>query len=244
MPIRVHSRLSRRGRALIIAATLVAAVATAGPAAAGIRTASRSATGTTAASAQIQPPAARGSLRIRGQFRDGGTVVAAGLHWRPGRLPTGDRLLSFEVGYTWAACSGRGCAPGADSTVTPFAARRYIVGHADVGRKLELTETATEVVETNPATFAFSVFHSKRQYTAARTVRGYRACRPPVSEFVDGLPEATTGSAEEYFRVDPPHYSTVDGTATQRYRIDGGGWHAMPRGRFSIPGICASVRIG
>ncbi len=57
-----------------------------------------------------------------------------------------------------ARCSpGRDvCRPAADTTATPFAARRYVVGHADTGRLLQLTETATEVVETDPATFAFS----------------------------------------------------------------------------------------
>ncbi len=38
--------------------------------------------------------------------------------------------------------------------------RRYIAGHADTGKRLRLTETATEVVETDPATFAFTVVHS------------------------------------------------------------------------------------
>ncbi|HEY2306367.1 MAG TPA: hypothetical protein VGI05_10855, partial [Streptosporangiaceae bacterium] len=112
----------------------------------------------TAAAPQFPPPRHHGTLRITGSLRDGGTVRAAGLSWRPGRLPAGDRLLSFEVGYSWNACTSAGkCAAGADTTATPFAARHYVVGHADASRFLKVTETASEVVETSPATFAFSV---------------------------------------------------------------------------------------
>src|SRR5262249_46359832 len=85
----------------------------------------------------------------------GRAVLASG---RRGALPPGDRLLSFEVGYSWSACPAAGqCRPAADTTATPFAARRYVAGHADTGRFLTVTETATEVVETSPATFSFSV---------------------------------------------------------------------------------------
>ena len=48
-----------------------------------------------ASAAKLRPPQHRGTLRITGSLRDGGTVRAAGLSWRPGRLPPGDRLLSF-----------------------------------------------------------------------------------------------------------------------------------------------------
>src|SRR5215468_4689604 len=112
-----------------------------------------------------------------GLLRDGSPLRAAGLSWRPSQLPPGDKLLSFEVGYVWRACSarsggrGRHCVKGADATVTPFAARRYVAGHADTGKYLKITETATEVVETDPATFTFRVIRSSRSYTARRTVR-------------------------------------------------------------------------
>ena len=80
-------------------------------------------------------PRRHGRLRITGRLRDGGMVAAAGLGWRPGRLPRGDHLLSFEVGYAWRACdqAGRRCVTGAGTTATPFAARRYQVGHARGG---------------------------------------------------------------------------------------------------------------
>ena len=56
--------------------------------------------------------------------------------------------------------AARGCVAAADATATPFAARRYLVGHVDTGRYLRLTETAAEVVETDPATFAFRVIRT------------------------------------------------------------------------------------
>ena len=118
--------------------------------------------------ARIQPPVATGRLRIAGHPRDGGTVAARGLRWRPGALPAGDRLLSFEVGYSWQACAAGTCAAGADATATPFAARLYVVGHADTGRRLRLTETATEVVRTTARNFKFKVLRVSRAVTAAR----------------------------------------------------------------------------
>src|SRR5579862_7095929 len=73
----------------------------------------------------IPGPVATGTLAIHGVLRDGGAAAAAGLTWRPARLPHGDRLLSFEVAYTWQSCAAGSCRPGADTTSTPFAARRY-----------------------------------------------------------------------------------------------------------------------
>ena len=95
----------------------------------------------------------RGTLRITGQPRDGALVTASGLAWHAPRLPRGMKLLSFEVAYTWQSCapSGRRCTAAADSTATPFAARQYRAGHADTGRRLRVTETAAEVVQTQGA---------------------------------------------------------------------------------------------
>src|SRR5271165_5951818 len=105
---------------IALAASALAGVTTASPAAA-------------AATVAIAPPIATG------QLRDGGVVAATGLSWRPGDLPHNDRLLSFEVSYGWQACpvgGTHGCRAGADTTVTPFAASRYIVGHADTGLRI------------------------------------------------------------------------------------------------------------
>jgi hypothetical protein len=187
--------------------------------------------------AAISPPVSRGTLRIAGLLRDGSPVRATGLSWRPSRLPPGDRLLSFAVGHVWRACTarsggrGRHCVKGADATVTPFAARRYVAGHADTGKYLKITETATEVVETDPATFTFRVIRSSRSYTARRTVRRYPSGLPPVSGFLNGLPEHHTASRQEYFRVSQPHYRAASGPVAQSYRVDHGPWRPMPHGR-------------
>jgi hypothetical protein len=182
----------------------------------------------------IGQPVPQGTLRVDGRLRDGSTVRAAGLSWRPSPLPPGTRLLSFEVGYVWQACAarsgGRGtqCAKGADAVVTPFAARRYIVGHGDTRRYLKVTETATEVVETSPATFAFSVVRASRSYTAPHKVARYPYAQRPVSGFLNGLPEPRTGSNQEYFQVSPPHYNAANGPVSQSYRVDGGPWWPLP----------------
>ena len=149
-----------------------------------------------AVAAGIPAPVAHGSLRVAGALRDGGTVQARGLRWRPGALPAGDRLLSFEVAYAWRSCpaSGGPCTAAATG-VAPFAARRYVVAHADTGRRLELTETATAVVETDPATFSFRVVHAARRVTTRRTVAPYERRRAPRTAFVNGLPPRSTGSA-------------------------------------------------
>jgi hypothetical protein len=124
-----------------------------------------------AAAAAISPSVPRGTLRIAGLPRDGSTVRADGLSWQPSWLPLGDKLLSFEVGYGWQACAARSvgqgtrCVNGADTTVTPFAARRYVVGHADTGKYLKITETATEVVETDPRPPSRSASSTRRAAT-------------------------------------------------------------------------------
>ena len=185
---------------------------------------------------RITPPLASGRLRIAGALSDGGTVSATGLRWRPGRLPAGDRLLSFEVGYAWKACRAGSCRPAADSTATRFAARRYIAGHADTGRRLMVIETATEVVRTKGASFSFRVLRARRSAAASAVVAPFPRGRRPVSEFVNGLPEARTGSPEEYFQVDAPHYAAADGQAAQRFAIDGGRWQPMPARRVFYTG--------
>jgi hypothetical protein len=203
----------------------------AGIAVAGLALAqTQSAAVSAAASPRIPPPAHQGTLRIAGSLRDGAVVTATGLSWRAPRLPKGTRLLSFEVAYTWQSCaaSGRQCVSTADATVTPFGAERYRVGHGDTGRLLRVTETASAVVETNPATFGFKVVRRSVSRLATVSVRAYPARQRPATEFVNGTPERRTASDEEYFQVDPPHYNTVDGRPVQRYRIDDRPWRALP----------------
>ncbi len=195
---------------------------------------------TAAPSRAPTPPQRSGMLRIAGVLRDGATVSAAGLSWRPGRLPKGDRLLSFVVAYTWQSCGTR-CTTAADHTVAPFAAARYAAGHADIGRRLRLTETATETVETDPAKFSFETVSASASVASTGVVGAYPAGRAPRTEFVNGLPERSTASDAEYFQVDPPHYATASGGPAQSYRVDGGRWRPMPRYHLFYTGL---LRVG
>ncbi len=200
-----------------------------------------------ARAAGIAPPVPHGTLRIRGHLRDGGNVRASGLRWRPGRLGRGERLLSFEVSYRWRSCGSRSgrCRRAADTTSAPFAASLYDVGHADTGRRLRLTETAAEVVQTTSRdAFTFQIIRAHASVTTGGAVRAFRRGRPPRTEFVNGLPERRTGSAQEYFEVGPPHYNAADGRPAERYRIDAGGWRRLPAdGVFSTGKLAEGAHL-
>ena len=92
------------------------------------------------------------------------------------------------------------------------------------------------MVQTRAARFTFTVVHAARTVTAAAAARAYPRGRRPASEFVNGLPEARTGSAQEYFQVDPAHYSSADGPVIQKFRVDHGAWQAMPQRRVFYTG--------
>jgi Glycoside-hydrolase family GH114 len=224
----------RARRALTISAAALAVVALSGTGWAAPQPARAS------ARSAIPAPTARGHLRIAGLLRDGATARATGLFWHKSVLPRGDSMLSFGVTYSWQSCAAR-CVRGADTTATPFAASGYLIGHADVGRRLRLTETATEVVETDPATFSFSVLSASVSVNAPAVVASYPAGRPPATEFVNGTPERTTASDAEYFQVDPPHYSSADGVPSERYRVDQGRWLPLPASRIFYTGM---LRVG
>jgi hypothetical protein len=228
----------RPGR-LACAAAATAALTLGPPGAVTPAAASRTAPAQGAAAAPRIPPSAhRGALRISGQFRDGAAVAATGLAWRPPRLPRGMTLLSFEIAHTWQSCapSGRRCSAAADPAATPFAARRYVAGHADTGRRLKVTETAAEVVETRASTFAFTVIRRSVSRLASAPIRAYPLHKRPVTAFVNGTPEWHTASAEEYFQVAAPHENTADGLTAQWYRIGRGRWRAMPGSRVFYTG--------
>jgi len=240
--------LTRRpGRRLPILAAAAVAAALAPLAAGAPASAARSAA---SASAPIPPPVHHGTLRIAGQPRDGGVVTASGLAWRAPRLPAGMKLLSFGVAYTWQSCapSGRRCTTAAGSTATPFAARQYRAGHADTGRRLRVTETAAEVVQTKARNFTFRVLRRSVSRLAGVPVRAYRRHQRPASYFRNGTPERQTGSAEEYFQVSAPHYNAGDGKPSQQFRVDRGSWRPMPAshvfytGKLSVGPHQVSVR--
>ena len=229
-------RTTRLITAVLTALPLVIAI----PAAAG-STAAAAAPAAAAAAPQIPPPVHQGTLRIAGQHRDGALVTASGLAWHAPRLPRGMKLLSFAVAYTWQSCapSGRHCTTAADSTATPFAARQYRVGHADTGRRLRVTETAAETVQTKARNFTFRVLRRSVSRLAGVPVRAYRRHQRPVSYFRNGTPEQHTASAEEYFGVAAPHYNAGDGKPGQRYRVDRGPWRPMPANHVFYTGKLA-----
>ena len=222
-----------------------ASLAAPGPSAAappgtGAAHATRPAAGSTAAA--IPAPVHRGALRISGPFRDGATVAAAGLSWRPPVLPHGLKLVSFSVGYTWQSCApgGKQCQTAADSTATPFAARHYVVGHADTGRVLRVTETATEVVvPSGRPSDGFSTITRSVSKTSTTAVHAYPRGKAPATAFRNGTPERKTASAEEYFQVFPAHANGKDGPVTLSYRIDSGGWRAVGPSRVFYTGKLA-----
>jgi hypothetical protein len=200
----------------------------------GAVTPARATNATTSSVGLIPPPVSQGVLQVTGNMTDGGVVTAKGLSWHPPSLGPGERLLSFQVAYRWRSCAAT-CVGGADSTATPFAARRYIVGHADVGRHLRLTETAIEVVETPPL-FSFKVLRASVSVTTSAIVRGFARGRAPRTEFVNGTPERHTASTEEYFQVDSPHFATANGTPQLKFRVDAGSWKTLPSGRIFYTG--------
>ncbi len=227
--------MGRSRRVLIgLATLLVAGVAGAG----GGSTAIAHAAGGPKA---IQLPVPVGTLHVQGNLRDGGFVSATGVQWHPGTLPAGDKLLTFTVTDTWNACASptSGCVAGADTTSTPMAAHSYIPGHADAGLYLQVVEKATEVIETDPATFTFRIRHTTVTATSTGTVASYPAGAKPWSSFVNGLPERETGSNSEIFQVSPAHFNQADGTPTVSYQIDGGGWQPLPSSRVFATGTLA-----
>jgi hypothetical protein len=232
----------RRGTCLAGALAMVVSLAgawlSASASAAGVAPATVTPTPGASAASSVPPPLHRGTLRIDGTLRDGAAVAAAGLTWYAPRLPRGMTLLSFEVGYSWQSCApgGKTCRAAANSSATPFAARRYVAGTADVGRPLRVTETATEVVETQRSTFSFQVIRRSVSRLTSTAVRAYPRHVPPTSAFSNGTPERQTASTAEYFQVTAPHRNPADGQATQWYKIDNRQWQRMPAGRVFYTG--------
>ena len=242
----IHRPGRPAGLAALIAGLALVPLTAVAPASAA-RTARAARTGPAArtapgASAPIPAPAHRGTLRIAGEPRDGAVVTASGLAWHAPRLPRGDRLLSFEVAYAWQSCAndGRRCRAAADTSAAPFAARRYRAGHADTGRRLRVTETAAEVVQTQARNFTFRVIRRSVSRLAGAGVRAYRRHQRPVSYFRNGTPDRRTASAEEYFQVAAPDYNVADGTAVQQYQVDQGRWRLLPANHVFYTGKLAA----
>src|SRR4029078_6091454 len=87
------------------------------------------------------------------------------------------------------------------------AAAQHTAAHADPGGGLELVETATEVVETDAATFSFRVVRASRHVLAGAVAAAYPRGRAPATAFMNGLPPKSTGSTSERFTVSAPHWN-------------------------------------
>jgi len=237
--------MSSRTRAGLAAVAVALAAGTVAPAALAAPVSPSSAgnapASTAPAAVSVTGPARQGTLRLSGPLRDGFTVAAAGLSWHPSALPAGWKLVSFEVAYAWQSCSaaGTGCKAGADTTAMPYAARCYLVGHSDAGRRLRLTETATEVVLPPGSANDFTDVSRSVSVLSAVAVGAYPAGKAPASAFVNGTPEPDTASYEENFQVAAPHANPADGPAVQRYRVDSGSWHPLPPSRVFATGTLA-----
>jgi hypothetical protein len=231
--------MTRLARAAVAAAVIALAAGAFAPAALAAPAAPAAQT-----AVSIPAPVHQGTLRIAGTFRDGSTVTAAGLSWHASTLPSGWKLVSLAVAYTWQSCApgGTACKTAAGSTAEPFAARDYVAGRADAGRVLRLTESATEVVVPTGSSDDFTDSRSSVTRLSAAVVAPYPAGRAPSSAFVNGTPERQTASTEEYFQVAVPHANAADGAVSQSYRIDGGRWTAMPASRVFYTGKLAVGR--
>jgi hypothetical protein len=247
--VRARSLRSRwlTGLPVLGVAVLALAVSALGalPPAAGAARA-RAAAEVRPAAGRILAPLAHGRLRIAGLLRDGGTVTARGANFGPPPLPSGDVLLSFGVKYTWRRCpvlagsaqrSGA-CVLAADSVATPFAARSYVVGHADVGSRLRVTVTAIAVVQTDRHPFTFRVLRASATATTRGVAGAFPAFGRPWARFSNGTPEARTSSAEEWFQVSAPHWSAAGGRPVQWFRVDRSKWQRLHASRVFIRSRC------
>ena len=241
--VRAWSLPSRWLAGLSVLGLAVSALGALPPAAGASAPAARAAA-KPAAGAAVPAPVAHGRLRIAGLLRDGGTVTARGASFGPPPLPSGDVLLSFGVKYTWRSCpvlvnrasASSKCVLAADAVATPFAARSYVVGHADVGRRLRVTVTAIAVVQTGRHPFTFRVLRSSATATTRAVVGAFPVFGRPWARFVNGTPEARTASAEEYFQVSPPHWSAAGGRPVQWFRVDHSKWQRLHASRVFYTG--------
>jgi len=234
--IRARSLPSRWLAGLSVAALAVSVLGALPPASAA---ASAARVNAQAAAGVIPAPVARGRLRITGLLRDGGTVTARGATFGPPPLPSGDVLLSFGVKYTWRRCPAQGsgkCVLAADSVATPFAARSYVVGHADVGSRLRVTVTAIAVVQTDRHPFTFRVIRASSTATTRGVAGAFPVFGRPWAALINGTPEARTASVEEWFQVSAPHWSTAGGRPVQWFRVDKSKWQRLHASRVFYTG--------
>jgi hypothetical protein len=91
-----------------------------------------------------------------------------------------------------------------------------LLGAADAGRTVKVTETATDVRTDGSSQKATATASS------VGPVSVWAARMAPRVDFIDGLPQASTTSAQERFSLSPPHANAADGPVTVTCSIDGG----------------------
>jgi hypothetical protein len=153
-------------------------------------------------------PMPHGTLKLTGTFRDGSTITAQGLSWHasPGSLQS--------VSYSWSACTRSRCARLSTPPQQPYLAG-VTLGPGDVGKRIRVRESATDVLPGGRER------HASRTYESHRAVAPWPAGRPPRVDFVYGLPEQQTASTREQFDLSLPHANPGDGKVTVSCSLDG-----------------------
>ena len=163
-----------------------------------------------AAAALASGPTPSGKLTLTGTLQDGSTVTASGVTWTP--APG-----SYQsIAYSWSACAST-CATLSTPVHQPYLASTTL-GPGDVGKKIRVVETATDVTP-DGATISASV-----TYTTSSTVAAWPAGAAPRVDFVYGLPEASTASTRELFNLSEPHANPANGTVSVSCAVDGGAY--------------------
>jgi Glycoside-hydrolase family GH114 len=163
-----------------------------------------------AAAALAAGPTPHGNLTLTGTLQDGSTVTASGVTWTP--APG-----SYQsIAYSWSACAST-CAPLSTPVHQPYLASATL-GPGDVGKKIRVVETATDVTPDGTPSSASVT------YTTSSSVEAWPAGTAPRVDFVYGLPEASTASTREQFKLSKPHANPADGTVSVSCAVDGGAY--------------------
>ncbi len=156
-------------------------------------------------------PTPHGSLALSGSLRDGSAITATGLDWTaaPGSLQS--------VSYAWSACRGSHCAQLSTPVHQPYLAS-VVLAPGDVGKRIRVTETATDVLRDGRER------HASRSYESPDAVAPWPKGAAPRVDFVYGLPESQTASSRERFDLSPAHANAADGKVTVACSLDGGAY--------------------
>jgi hypothetical protein len=159
------------------------------------------------ARAGVRGPTPAGKLTLTGTFRDGSTLKATGVTWTPvpGSLQS--------VSYSWSACTPSACGVLSSAVHQPYLASTGL-GPGDVGKRIAVRETATDV---NPdgTTSRASV-----SYRSGASVGAWPAGAAPRVNFVYGVPDSRTASTRERFEFSRPHANAADGKVRIACAID------------------------